>query len=700
MTLIHTPVLNAGNPEDKRNEILNYFLESCEVYESLFSLLNCDEAYYQAPEPLRHPLIFYYGHTATFFINKLIQGKLISKRVNPEFESIFAIGVDEMSWDDLSTKSYNWPEVSAVKAYRQVVKDLVIETIKNMDVKIPIAWNDPIWAILMGIEHERIHLETSSVIMRQLDLKYITPQPVWEPCQEFGTGPSNSLQSVAACEVMIHKQKSSSLYSWDNENGSHSAKVSSFNASKFLVSNQEFFEFVKDNGYQQRKYWEEEGQKWLAFSKLKHPRFWIPSGLNQFDYRALSRVMEMPWNWPVDVNYHEAKAFCNWMSDKTGKKIRLPSEDEWLALRNSVELNTERYDAGFNINLNHGASACAVDKFKTGNFYDIVGNVWQWTETPIYPFTDFEVHPLYDDFTIPTFDNRHNLIKGGSWISTGNSASKHSRYAFRRHFFQHAGFRYIEAQNDIKITDYNYESDTQVSQYSEFHYGDEYFGVKNFAKASADFCIKHSESRKTNKALDLGCAVGRSSFELAKIFTHVIGIDFSARFIKTAFEMQERGEIRYTLIDEGELCSYKTRRMLDLGLADIANKVEFQQGDACNLKSQLTGFDLVFMGNLIDRLYDPKKLLLEIHHRINIGGLLVIASPYTWLEEYTKRENWLGGFKGTNGENLTTTDALSLLLDLHFKRIEAPVPIEFVIRETKRKFQHTVSEFNVFERIN
>jgi hypothetical protein len=92
--------------------------------------------------------------------------------------------------------------------------------------------------------------------------------------------------------------------------------------------------------------------------------------------------------------------------------------------------------------------------------------------------------------------------------------------------------------------------------------------------------------------------------------------------------------------------------------------------------------------------------LLEIHHRINIGGLLVIASPYTWLEEYTKRENWLGGFKGTNGENLTTTDALSLLLDLHFKRIEAPVPIEFVIRETKRKFQHTVSEFNVFERIN
>jgi hypothetical protein len=50
---------------------------------------------------------------------------------------------------------------------------------------------------------------------------------------------------------------------------------------------------------------------------------------------------------------------------------------------------------------------------------------------------------LYDDFSTPTFDGKHTLIKGGSWISTGNEALKSSRYAFRRHFFQHAGFRYL-----------------------------------------------------------------------------------------------------------------------------------------------------------------------------------------------------------------------------------------------------------------
>ena len=699
MKLLHTPILNIGNPNDKKIEILNYFIESYELYESLFELLNSDESFYQIPEPLRHPLIFYYGHTATFFINKLILAKIIPNRVNPEFESLFAIGVDEMSWDDLRKENYNWPKVAEVRAYRETVKLLIIETIKNFDLKIPITWEAPMWAILMAIEHERIHLETSSVLIRQLDLKYITPKQKWLPCQEVGPAPQNNFVSIPSSNIAINKDKSSQLYSWDNENGTHEFQLNPFKASQFLVSNQEFFDFVCDGGYQNKNYWEDEGRKWLDFSTSTCPRFWITVGNNQYKYRALSQEIEMPWNWPVDVNYHESKAFCNWKSEKTSKKIRLPTEDEWFSLRNSIELTDERYDLEFNINLNHGASSCPVDKFKFGNLYDIVGNVWQWTETPIYPYTGFEVHPLYDDFTIPTFDNRHNLIKGGSWISTGNSATKNARYAFRRHFFQHAGFRYIETDSDIKINDYNYESDTQNSQYSEFHYGDEYFKVKNFAKASAEFCIQQSTGRKLSKALDLGCAVGRSTFELAKVYKEVIGLDFSARFIRTAVEMQERGEIRYTLIEEGELCSYKTRRMEDLGLANIQHKIDFQQGDACNLKSHLNNFDLIFMGNLIDRLYDPKKLLLEIHHRINIGGLLIIASPFTWLEEYTKRENWLGGFKAPNGETLTTTDALTLVLEKHFKRVGQPVPIEFVIRETKRKFQHTISEFNVFERI-
>jgi hypothetical protein len=89
-----------------------------------------------------------------------------------------------------------------------------------------------------------------------------------------------------------------------------------------------------------------------------------------------------------------------------------------------------------------------------------MGNVWQWTRTPMYPFTGFEVHPIYDDFTMPTFDDKHNMIKGGSWISTGNLAIPQSRYAFRRHFFQHAGFRMVEpADQEFWLKQENFVTD-------------------------------------------------------------------------------------------------------------------------------------------------------------------------------------------------------------------------------------------------
>src|SRR5690606_20855928 len=147
--------------------------------------------------------------------------------------------------------------------------------------------------------------------------------------------------------------------------------------------------------------------------------------------------VSMPWNWPVETNYHEAKAFCNWKAKTTGQPVRLPTEDEWYRLYEAAGLTEIAHDAPAkgNPHLDFYASSCPVDEFRQGGFYDIVGNVWQWTETPMYPFSGFDVHPLYDDFTTPTFDDQHNLIKGGSWVSCGNETLRSSRYAFRRHFF-------------------------------------------------------------------------------------------------------------------------------------------------------------------------------------------------------------------------------------------------------------------------
>ncbi|WP_420932866.1 5-histidylcysteine sulfoxide synthase [Alteromonas sp. A081] len=701
MQAMSTLKLNEGSVEQKRMEVKTYFLDSFDTYESLFSCLSSDEAFYQRPERLRHPLIFYFGHTATFFINKLILSKAINERINPRFESLFAIGVDEMSWDDLNDNNYDWPTVDEVRAYRDQVRTLMCDLIDTINFTMPIDWESPMWPIVMGIEHERIHLETSSVLIRQLPLSFVKSQDSWPRCTASVTSldkvPVNGFVNVSSGDISQNKSWDNQYYGWDNEYGTLKEHVNDFKASQFLVSNGEFLSFVEDGGYENEEYWEEEGNNWRLYTKATHPLFWYKTD-SGFTYRSMTEEFPLPLDWPVDVNYHEAKAFCNYKSTISGEIIRLPTENEWLRMRDESGLSQAVYREGFNIALQKYASSEPVNTNQTGEFYDVVGNVWQWTETPIYPFDGFKVHPLYDDFTTPTFDNKHNLIKGGSWISTGNEAMKDSRYAFRRHFFQHAGFRYVQGESVIQVNDLDYESDTQVSQYSEFHYGDEYYGVANFAKASAEFCIQQMAGRASAKALDLGCAVGRSTFELATHFDHVDGVDFSARFIKTAFSMQERGEVRYNLIEEGELTSFKCRKLSAMGLENTVDKVSFSQGDACNLKPQLTGYDLIFMGNLIDRVYSPRKVLADMSERLNPGGLLIIASPFTWLEEYTERNEWLGGYKDENGETLSSTDALEQALSPNLVRVGQPQDIPFVIRETKRKHQHTLSEFNVFEK--
>ena len=698
-----TPMLTGSNAETTRQEIRDCFLSTFDRYEQLFETLTGEQAYFKKPIALRHPLIFYFGHTATFFINKLVFAGLLTERINPKFEAMFAVGVDEMSWDDLDDANYDWPRVDEVRDYRGKVREAVDNLIRTTPLALPIDWSHPWWAIIMCIEHERIHLETSSVLIRQHALEYVQVHPAWQPCrkscQDSDGAPQNQLVQIPVGEVRLGKEKPVSRYGWDNEFGSHEADIPAFQASRYLVSNREFLDFVEDDGYANDACWEEEGLAWRNYAHAAHPVFWIRQD-DAWQLRLMTEEAAMPWDWPVEVNYHEAKAFCNWKKKLTGLAVRLPSEDEWYRLYDGAGLDEigPGQPAAANIHLDHYASPCPVTEFRHGELYDVVGNVWQWTETPIYPFAGFEVHPLYDDFTTPTFDERHNLIKGGSWISCGNESLRSARYAFRRHFFQHAGFRYVVADAPASVPAAHYETDKLLSEYAEFHYGDEYFGVANFPQALANIAIRAMGDKPARNALDLGCAAGRATFELARHFEHVAGIDFSARFIGSGVQLAEQGVLRYTLTDEGELVGYRERTLAGLGLDEVRHKVDFFQGDACNLKPVFSGYDLILAANLIDRLYSPKKFLASVHERLNPGGILLIASPYTWLEEHTKREEWIGGFK-KNAENYTTLDGLKEILCPHFRLIEAPVDVPFVIRETRHKFQHSLSEVTLWERI-
>ncbi len=693
---LYPVTLDGLDIEAKREEIRAYFHNTYDIFEKIFEVLKSDEIFYQKSEPTRHPMIFYFGHTATFFINKLVYMKIIKERINSEFESIFAVGVDEMEWDDLESSRYKWPKVEDVREYRKKVRSLVDGLISSLPLTLPITQESPIWIILMGIEHERIHIETSLVLHRQMPLKNVKEVREFNICPHSSEAVKNEMIKIEGANVVLGKDKSHNLYGWDNEYGKYSQYVDDFKTSKYLVSNGEFMEFVKDGGYENEEFWDDEGRKFLKISGAKHPTFWVFEN-GKFRYRTLCKLIDMPLDWPVDVNALEAEAFCRYKSKKDGVFYSLPSEAEYRLIYDYAGLRDipDFHESRANLNFYHYFSSCPVNEFGFNGIYDVVGNVWQWSRTPIFGFEGFEVHPAYDDFSVPTFDNRHALILGSSWASSGNLIMKHSRYAFRKHFPQNVGFRYVVSNSDIKIEQDVYESDELVSQYCEFQYGDAYLGVKNFAIECAKIASKFVKNY--TKALDMGCATGRTTFELAKSFNKVEGIDFSARFIGVGVKLKNEGYIAFSSKTEGDLVQKKRVSIEELGYEKVKEKVSFWQGDACNLKPNFNSYDLILATNLIDRLYNPKLFLESVHNRLNNEGVLILTSPYTWQESSTKKEFWLGGYRDESGKEVKTIDTLKAILGKNFELLHVE-DREFVIKETARKFQHSVAEVSVWRK--
>ncbi len=137
-----------------------------------------------------------------------------------------------------------------------------------------------------------------------------------------------------------------------------------------------------------------------------------------------------------------------------------------------------------------------------------------------------------------------------------------------------------------------YESKRAVHEYLLFHYGkpDDHLphmtgprSALNFPGRSAKLCNDHTVTSK-KRALDIGCAVGASSFELSKYFNEVVGIDFSQHFVDAANLMKERGSTEFESLVRGNV--FKTC-VTDLDQSIDRSRVEFQQGDACNLSPTL-----------------------------------------------------------------------------------------------------------------
>ena len=726
-----------------RREIQAYFDNAWTLTEVLFSALATEEAFYRPPtHRLRHPLVFYYGHPATLYVNKLRVAGVLTGPVNAEFERLFETGVDEMSWDDMSKNDEPWPSIDEVLAYRQAVYGLVTDVITRQPGLSPGASfgarheaNDAagggglLWALAMAFEHERIHLETSSVLIRELPLELVQEPAAW-PAAHAAGGPAAppeaaapTLVAIAGGPLELGKPADFPTFGWDNEYGADRRDVAPFEAAETLVSNGEFHAFVAEGGYRDPRWWSEAGWGWRAFRNVKWPTFWVPTGpagSHEFALRLPFAEVPMPWDWPVEVNWHEAKAYAAWRSARDGRSYRLPTEGEHLAMRDAgdrfarevVEMDPvlvadgrEMAARGRNLNLAWGSPRpVAAGERSDAGVYDAMGNVWTWCEAEVHPLPGFRLDPFYDDFSAPCFDGEHQMILGGSFVSTGDEASVWARFHFRPHFHQFAGIRLVvgERCDAIRVGRRGeaiaalvgqnpYESRKLVDEYLLMHHGAAAdvmpwaFGPTdglNFAQRCAAL-VSETHQGPRARALDLGCAVGGASFELAKAFGEVLGVDWSQAFVQAASELATTGEARYFLRTSGDAGE---ERAIAIDPAIDRTRVRFERGDAHAPAASWGSFDAVLMGNLIDRLRNPATCLGRLAELVRPGGTLVITTPFTWLDEYTPRDRWLDGLTGVQA-----------VLDGAFELVETR-DMPFVIREHARKFQWSVAQASVWRR--
>lgn len=237
-----------------------------------------------------------------------------------------------------------------------------------------------------------------------------------------------------------------------------------------------------------------------------------------------------------------------------------------------------------------------------------------------------------------------------------------------------------------------YESQRAVDEYLLFHYGSPAllmpyaFGPVNalhFADRVANLAFSSLGKAGEVRALDVGCAVGGLSFALARHCKEVVGLDYSHSFVDAAKTLQTAGRMPFTALKQGAaFVSAEAAVPADID----RSRVSFVQGDACALPEALGQFDLIVASNLLCRLPRPAQFLKEAPAFLRPGGVLVLVSPYSWLEEYTPQEHWMD-WQGVQD-----------LLGGQQLELEHEEEVPFLIREHERKFQFGVSHGSVWRK--
>ncbi|MCY4076368.1 MAG: SUMF1/EgtB/PvdO family nonheme iron enzyme [Acidobacteria bacterium] len=429
-----------------RRQVQDSYLALRRRTRSIFDLL-ADDAYYERPIALRHPVVFYEGHIPAFTVNSFLKKGLGHPGIDPEFEALFARGIDPEDQAAADARAIGrWPRRDEVRDYGRRVDAAVLDALESAPV---VGDANPVQRRGQGMhtmmEHELLHQETLLYMWHRFDVARKTrpgPAPVPIP------GPASASETrkvrIPAGRATLGAERDAIAFGWDNEFPLHVVQVPAFEIDVHNVTNEDFRAFVDAGGYGAAELWSADAWVRQRETGRDHPLFWERSGAG-WRWRGFFETLPLPSDWPVWVTRDEAAAYTRW------KGSRLATEAEFHRAAYGTPDGSERPhpwgtappdETRGNFDFRHwdpvpvgsypaGASAWGV--------HDLVGNGWEWTSTSFEGFPGFESMASYPEYSADFFDGEHYVLKGAS-PATGRDLVRRS---FRNWF--RPGYPYVYA---------------------------------------------------------------------------------------------------------------------------------------------------------------------------------------------------------------------------------------------------------------
>lgn len=420
--------------------------------DALFEIVRADSMY-ERPIPERHRIIFYVGHLEAFDWNLLHENVLGLKSFHPEFDRLFAFGIDPLGGGLPSDQPADWPTLAVVRDYVGRIRAALDEKLLDGSLEVFAHTRDgfPLDTLLnVAIEHRLMHVETLAYMLHQLPLDQKVLQN--DPVRLVGPVAPRMI-SIPDGTATLGLARNGEAFGWDNEYERHTAHVPAFEIDQYEVTNGQYLDFIAAGGYDTRAFWSDEDWNWKAAHAISHPVFWIGTG-SGWICRGMFEEVPLPLDWPVYVSHAEAAAYARW----AGKA--LPTEPEWHRAAYGTKSGDERVypwgsqapDPTFgNFDFNRWNPA-PVNAFPAGSsafgVQDMLGNGWEWTSTLFAPFAGFEAFPFYRGYSADFFDGKHFVMKGGSPRTAACMLRSTFRNWFQAHYqYVYAGFRCVKRES-------------------------------------------------------------------------------------------------------------------------------------------------------------------------------------------------------------------------------------------------------------